>query len=162
MVILVGMRFDNRVLLTGTCGFVVTSAIVQGMKRVLFSGQLRPMALIPANVPVHLVEGMMPNTHFSFPSGHAATIFAAICLIHFLVAKKPLWLSLMLLILACTVAYSRIYLCQHFYRDIYVGGLIGTCTMALVYGILKNWPGPSWLDQRFLARLAVLWRVNNR
>ena len=150
IVILALMHFNNRVLLAGISSFVVMSTIVQGMKRIVFSDQLRPTALIPSNVPLHLVEGIVPDTHLSLPSGHAATIFTAVCLIHFLMPKKPIWVSVLMCLGAATVAYSRVYLCQHFYRDIYVGAWVGISITTLVYLVLMHWQGPAWLDQKLL------------
>lgn len=162
MVILVVIQLENRVLLAGVCSFVAMSTIVQGMKRIIFADQLRPTALIPTDVPYHLVEGIIPDTHFSFPSGHSATIFAAICLIHFLMPKKPTWFSILVFLVAVIVAYSRVYLCQHFYEDIYVGAWIGTGATTVVYGVLVGWQGPSWLDQKPLASLVLLLKNKSR
>jgi membrane-associated phospholipid phosphatase len=153
MTTLVVMKLDNRTLLTGVSSFVAMSIIVQGMKRIAFFDQLRPIALTPTDMPLHLVEGIVPDTHLSFPSGHAATIFTAVCFIHLLMQKKPIWFSVLLLSVAAVVAYARVYLCQHFYRDIYVGAWVGTWTTTLVYGVLMHWQGPGWLDQRLLALL---------
>ena len=158
MATLVVMQLDNRTLLTGVSGFVVMSAIVQGMKRLVFSDQLRPIALIPTDVPMHLVAGIVPDTHLSLPSGHAATIFTAVCFVHFLVPRKSVWFSTLAFLGAAVVAYSRVYLCQHFYRDIYVGAWVGTWTMTLVYGVLMHWPGPAWLDQKPIDSMALLFR----
>ena len=148
---LAAMQLDNRILLTSVCSFMAMSVTVQGMKRIFFVDQLRPTALIPKDVPLHIVEGTVPEIHLSFPSGHAATIFTTVCLIHLLMPKKPVFLSIFLIFTAIVVAYSRLYLCQHFYRDIYVGAWVGTWTTVLVYRLLMNRQGPAWLDQKLLA-----------
>lgn len=155
MATLVAMKRDNRSLLLGASSFVAMSGIVQGLKRIVLFNQLRPIALIPTAAPLHLVEGIVPPTHLSFPSGHAATIFTAVYLIHLLAQKKPFWFSLLLLLVAVAVAYSRVYLCQHFYRDIYVGAWVGVWTTTWVYGVLMNWQGPAWLDQTLLDLLPI-------
>jgi membrane-associated phospholipid phosphatase len=156
MATLVVMKLNNRTLLAGICSFVAMSTVVQGMKRIVFFDQLRPIALIPTDVPLHLVEGIVPDTHLSFPSGHAATIFTAVCLVHLLMPQKSVWVSGLLLLGATVVAYSRVYLCQHFYQDIYVGAWVGTWTTTLVYGVLMNWQGPAWLDQKPLSGALLL------
>lgn len=147
MATLVMTKQDTRTLLAGAGSFVTMSVIIQGMKRLGCFDQRRPITWIPTDAPLHLVKGITHYTHLSFPSGHAGTIFAAVCLIHLLAPKKPCWFSVLLLLLACAVAYSRIYLCQHFYRDVYIGALIGTCTTFAVYTLLRYWQGPAWLDQ---------------
>lgn len=147
LVVLLALRSDMRTLLAGVGSFTAMSIIVQVMKKLLFADQLRPIMLIPTDTPLYLVEGAIPQTHFSFPSGHAGTIFTAICIIHIFTNKKSVWLSLFLCLLAVAVAYSRIYLCQHFYRDVYVGAWIGTYTTVLVSSVLMNWEGPDWLTK---------------
>lgn len=147
VVILIVMRSDNRTLLAGTSNFIVISLIVQGMKRLVFFNQLRPITLVAADVSLHLVKGVVPYTHFSFPSGHAAFIFAIVCFIHLLIPRKPVVYSVLLLLVAVVTAYSRMYLCQHFYRDIYVGAWLGTWVTTAVYSVFMRWQGPAWLDQ---------------
>jgi membrane-associated phospholipid phosphatase len=148
MIALVAMKLDNRTILAGIGSFIVMSVIVQGMKHMAFFDQLRPIALIPIDVPLHLVEGIVPDTHLSFPSGHAATIFTVVCFVHLLVKKKSVCFSVLLFFGAIIVAYARVYLCQHFYRDIYVGAWVGTWTTTWVYSVLMRWQGPAWLEQR--------------
>ena len=142
------VRCNGRTVLTAVSSFVAMSAVVHGLKRLFFSDQLRPIALVPADFPLHLIEGVVPSTHLSFPSGHAATIFTIVCLIRFLVRRKHLGLDIMLLLLATAVAYSMVYLSYHFYRDIYVGALIGTWTTTLVWLLVMRWKGPDWLDKK--------------
>jgi len=57
----------------------------------------------------------------SFPSGHAATAFAAATAIAILCPKLRPWA----LALAAAVALSRVYLRVHFPLDVLAGGLIG-------------------------------------
>jgi undecaprenyl-diphosphatase len=63
----------------------------------------------------------------SFPSGHAATAFAAATAVAVLCPKLRPWA----LGLAAAVALSRVYLRVHFPFDILVGGLIGAGLGAL-------------------------------
>ena len=156
--ILVAVKQDNRTLLIAIGSFVLMSIIIQGLKRVALFDQLRPMALIPTEGSLHLVKGITHKTYWSFPSGHAGTIFTAACLIYLLAPTKSWWLSIFLCFLACAVAYSRVYLCQHFYRDVYIGALIGTCSAIVVYAFLQHWQGPSWLDQTPSALLPIKWK----
>jgi membrane-associated phospholipid phosphatase len=153
MIVFVVMQLDNRTLLIGLSSFVAMSCIVQGMKRIAFPDQLRPIALIPENMHLYLVEGIVPDTYLSFPSGHAATVFTAVCLVHLLARRKSAWCSVLLSFVAVIVAYSRVYVCQHFYQDVYVGAWIGTWATILVYFILTSWQGPDWLNQSLSAQL---------
>lgn len=66
---------------------------------------------------------------YSFPSGHAESGFAVATLI-FLHNKK---LGLAALILASSLAFSRLYLYVHFPSDIFGGILIGVALAILTY-----------------------------
>lgn len=65
---------------------------------------------------------------FSFPSGHAATAFAAAT---FLAVhdKKRRWFYYLVAVL---ISFSRIYLQCHFFFDVIVGGVIGTGISGIV------------------------------
>ncbi len=144
--ILLVNKQNNRAILIEVSSFALVSAIVQGMKRILFPSQLRPIVALSTDASLHLVKGVSFHTHLSFPSGHAATIFTAACLVYWLAPRKRFLLGALMLLLATLVAYSRIYLCQHFYKDVYVGALIGTWTTTLIYTLVIHWKGPLWLS----------------
>ncbi|MGI2257130.1 phosphatase PAP2 family protein [Candidatus Cardinium hertigii] len=127
--------------------FVMMTMVVQLLKRVFFRDQLRPIALLPLDASLHLVDGVSLPTDFSFPSGHAATIFALISVLQLLSSSKKKIYSLILLGIALMVVYSRIYLCQHFYIDVYVGAWIGTIAAVIAYICVMDYNGPSWLDR---------------
>ena len=151
MLLLVALRQDVRTLLMSASSFGLMSAIVQSMKRMPFFDQMRPILHVPAGAPLHLVEGVVPHTHLSFPSGHAGAIFTIASLAYLLTPQKSVWLCMCLFLVALVAAYSRIYLFQHFYRDVYVGALIGVWSMMGTYATLKGWQGPAWLNQTLLA-----------
>jgi undecaprenyl-diphosphatase len=73
----------------------------------------------------------------SFPSGHAATAFAAATAIAVLCPKLRPWA----LVLAAGVALSRVYLRVHFPLDILVGGLLGAALGALAGFVALNAAG---------------------
>lgn len=115
--------------------------------------QLVPFALVQlakqiykAPRPAALYEGMewfnkIPEIwghtqHYalSFPSGHTEGIAAVIS---FIVLSSPVkhksaWTVVGALLIAI-VAFSRMYLSQHFFLDVWVGGMISIWTMAIVY-----------------------------
>lgn len=70
----------------------------------------------------------------SFPSGHTATIFAFISILVLWFPKSkwnPLWLMI-----SCAVAYSRLYLGNHFLIDVMAGACIGIFSAFLTYHIV--------------------------
>jgi undecaprenyl-diphosphatase len=72
-----------------------------------------------ADPSVHALIGVPDSS--SFPSGHAATAFAAATAVGVLHPR----LRAPLLALAAIVALSRVYLGVHYWSDIVVGGLLG-------------------------------------
>ncbi|TSJ80771.1 phosphatase PAP2 family protein [Cardinium endosymbiont of Dermatophagoides farinae] len=122
------------------------SIVVQLLKRVFFSCMLRPIALLPIDASLYLVDGVRLLRDLSFPSGHAATIFVLISVVQLLSRSKKKSYTVILLGLALMVAYSRIYLCQHFYIDVYAGAWIGIISALVVYSCSLYFRGPDWLD----------------
>jgi undecaprenyl-diphosphatase len=79
-----------------------------------------------ADVAVQAV-GPLPSSP-SFPSGHAATAFAAAVALAVLVPR----LRMPALALAAVVAVSRVYLGVHFWLDVLAGAALGTLVGLLV------------------------------
>lgn len=151
VIVLFLLKVPYRKLLIGVVSFGAMSVIVQVLKRFFFSHHVRPIKFIELAeeaVHLHLVDNVDVLTHLSFPSGHAATIFTAVCFLHLINSPKRGLYTGLLLLIAILVAYSRVYLCQHFYTDIYVGAVIGGWTPLLVYAFLIDWTMPAWLANR--------------
>ncbi len=108
--------------------FFISSILVQGLKNVL-PEQARPTKAITNMQQVHTVEGVELYKAHSFPSGHtsaAFTVFFIAC-----IAIKGRWVVPAGFIYTFLVAYSRIYLAEHFPRDIAGGMLIAVITIYL-------------------------------
>jgi membrane-associated phospholipid phosphatase len=91
---------------------------------------------------LHLVQGVDVYTANSFPSGHAAVGFGVYCLLS-LISSAQL-LKLIFFITAFLVAYSRVYLSEHFLLDVYSGSIIGVSVSVFTYYYLLNLP---WLNK---------------
>ena len=126
--------------------FVISGILSQTMKQ--FFNEARP--------PVYF-EGMMKNIHtvsgvellnsYSFPSGHTTTAFALYTLLAIWTQKSSL--SFLWLIPAALVAYSRMYLFQHFLIDVFVGSMLGiTVSMVLNYFLASA----TWIGNRGLLK----------
>lgn len=103
--------------------YAITSLIIQFIKRGLFYGSPRPLRFFEFSYYLHYVEGVEMADINSFPSGHSATAFTLfICLAA--LTKNKMW-QFMYFLLAILVAYSRMYLSQHFLIDVYAGSMIG-------------------------------------
>jgi len=83
---------------------------------------------LPNYVPnVDLLDGWTT----SFPSGHTTSAFAFYSLLAFFIPNK--WLKMLCLLLAALVGISRMYLVQHFLKDVTTGMLTGFLIALVVY-----------------------------
>lgn len=121
-VLLFNIRMGCFIVLAQVFAFIVTQPL-----KFLFAHKRPAVFFYDMNMDVpNAVDGISLNTAYnSFPSGHTSAVFAfSACLIVITPAKYR-WLQLMWLISGWFVAYSRIYLSQHFAEDILFGSLIG-------------------------------------
>jgi membrane-associated phospholipid phosphatase len=124
--------------------FLLSGLIVQVLKLFVFHHVLRPVTYFGEGVQLHLVKGVEQLCCNSFPSGHSATAFGFyIC---FAIVSKNNLVKVLMLILACLVAFSRVYLSQHFLADIFAGSLIGVITATLCYFWIYSLKS-EWLDK---------------
>ena len=105
--------------------FGLTAGIVQLLKHTVFDTMRRPYYFLQSDANFRIIENFTYHTSNSFPSGHAASIFAICTVIAYRYKSKPS-IQLILVTLAVLVALTRVYLCQHFLQDIIAGSLIGT------------------------------------
>ena len=112
--------------------YIFSTVIVQFLKLVVFKDALRPLAYFKGQGHAwHLVQNLMINEYNSMPSGHTSAAWF-MCFWISLVAQKPI-LTVLIVFYAMLVAYSRVYLFQHFPVDTAVGAMIGTGVSLLVY-----------------------------
>lgn len=108
-----------------------------------------------------IIEGVTLYTgHSSFPSGHTISAFAVMGFASYIVSKYK-WGSTSLIVLAISVALSRVYMVQHFLLDVCVGAAIG-CGIALFtswISIKIRSPKALWLEKNLLNLKKQLPRV---
>lgn len=112
-------------------GFAVSGILVQLLKKFVFHAHKRPHVLYGEESWLHVVQGVSLYSNNSFPSGHTTTAFMLAVLLAFMgrsMRWSALWLGL-----ACLAGYSRIYLAQHHFEDVYAGMIIGAACGAAVY-----------------------------
>lgn len=85
----------------------------------------------PCNVDTTVELLVKRPKGFSFPSGHSAAAFCAVGVLYGAKIKRLLWPSF---ILACLIAFSRLYLYVHFPTDVLAGAL---CGFFIGYGVLR-------------------------
>jgi membrane-associated phospholipid phosphatase len=105
--------------------------VVQLLKHVVFPGYDRPVAVFASGDVLNLVAGIEYHRHFSFPSGHAATALAVFGFLA--IISRRHWLKIVFLFCAAFVAYSRVYLSQHFLEDILFGSVLGILAVIIFY-----------------------------
>ncbi|WP_207427139.1 phosphatase PAP2 family protein [Pedobacter sp. SYSU D00535] len=102
--------------------YLYTSLVAQLLKY-LFNSP-RPVKFFEGGEKIRLIEGLSVYSWKSFPSGHTVSAFAFAVVIAYLIPQKKWgWLIFLLFL---PVAFSRVYLAQHFFQDIYAGAVIGT------------------------------------
>lgn len=85
----------------------------------------------PCNVDTTVELLVKRPKGFSFPSGHSAAAFCAVGVLYGAKIKRLLLPSF---ILACLIAFSRLYLYVHFPTDVLAGAM---CGFFIGYGVLR-------------------------
>lgn len=119
---------------------VFSTIITQGAKLFLFNGAPRPTKAI-TDAFIHQVAGVEVHQFNSFPSGHTATAFAAYLLI-LIIHPSKYWLVFGF-ILTSLIAYSRVYLAQHFPIDLGAGIFAAVISVVLSYSIIYQKKSPT-------------------
>jgi membrane-associated phospholipid phosphatase len=92
---------------------------------------------------IYFVEGVYINSgDTAFPSGHTMGAFALFGIISFLTPNKS-WMPVLFFTLALLVGFSRIYLVQHFFEDVYSGAIVGVLLSLLAVWLFKKYQQPT-------------------
>jgi membrane-associated phospholipid phosphatase len=138
LIVLLALISYRKALIGISC-YAVSALVAQVLKRLVFADNLRPRTFFEhSQQAIHAVDGVTLHSHNSFPSGHATSAFSLFCLLSILSRNKQLgfvWFSL-----AVVASYSRVYLSQHFFGDVYAGSVIGVVSTLVLY---------IWLDKLF-------------
>lgn len=108
---------------------IFSTLLTQISKQVIYPDEPRPLQAITDQSQVHYVTGVTVHSINSFPSGHTATAFSFLLLL--VLFSQTNALLLLGFAAALLVAYSRIYLGQHFPLDVGAGMLVAVSTMIL-------------------------------
>jgi membrane-associated phospholipid phosphatase len=117
---------------------IIPFLVCQSIKR--WINAPRPLRYFEKAEWMNLIEGQPELMAYSFPSGHTAGAFAFFCFLSLLLTGSKKWLGLIFFALAILVGYSRIYLSQHFFDDVYAGSILGTFTCIGVFMLLYKRP----------------------
>ena len=118
---------------------------VQSGKRLFFADAQRPLAALGPDL-IHVIEGVELHLARSFPSGHSTSAMLMFFFLS-LIFKNP-FLKVFFVFLGFIGGYSRIYLSQHFFQDVYVGFAIAVFSV-LTISIIRNYIGePKWYNKK--------------
>ncbi|MFM2269042.1 MAG: hypothetical protein RL757_2483 [Bacteroidota bacterium] len=126
------------------------SISIVGFSVLAFSGILkpffshsRPMAVLrelKLSTTINFVKGVeLWDGNGSFPSGHTIGGFALYAFLAFTVFRSR-GQQFLLFSMAALVGLSRIYLCQHFPKDVFVGSIIGVILAMFIKKIFTERP----------------------
>ncbi len=122
-------RKSGIILLAALC---VDLVLCNGILKNLFE-RVRPFDI---NTQVQLLISKPKD--FSFPSGHTAAAFTSVSALFFS-GEKKLWK--VALVLACLIAFSRLYLYVHYPTDILGGILAGIAAGYIGYILVRFFAG---------------------
>ena len=140
-VVLLVLRFKFKWLAVFLLAFVIQVVVVLLFKKGIYAGELRPYLYFKeAGIidSVRFIKGVKIRYVNSFPSGHTATIFFLVSF--FALLSRNRTASWVLMVLGATVGFSRIYLVQHFFVDVYFGIWFGTLSSAVAYLVVRRYP----------------------
>lgn len=143
---------------------MILSALSTQILKHIFNAP-RPIAWFDLFMPdttLPLVEGVQMNYWNSFPSGHTTSFFALAFVVCILLTRKPrnprypkttsYFIQTLLFFLAALGGYSRIYLSQHFARDVFAGILVGIIITILCYAVLYRFEDQKWYNYRLFSK----------
>jgi membrane-associated phospholipid phosphatase len=111
-------------------------ALTATLKEIDYFGQSRPAIFFSGKEQLHFVEGVLVYTNNTFPSGHTSTAFALFFMLSILIKDKRM--APVFFVLALLVGISRVYLLEHFFRDVYFGSLLGVLVTSVFYLFFTN------------------------
>ena len=127
---------------------ILSATIAQVLKRFVFDDVVRPKKFFEGLHELYFVPGIENHLYNSFPSGHTTCAFAMYFSFALIVRKNHF--KLLFFVLALLTAYSRIYLSQHFFEDVYAGSIIGVVTSFFVFYYVQKKDHP-WMERSIVS-----------
>ncbi len=127
------------------------TVFVHIFKQWLFAGEPRPKTFFAEQLDhLNFVDGVNVRGFDSFPSGHTASAFTLAFVLISICKNKTLNVSFF--IAAVLVGISRVYILQHFLRDIYIGSVFGVLAALLAWYIMKPYTDRPKLQNGLLKK----------
>lgn len=152
IVVIVLLFWKFKYAIIAIVSFGTTALIAQFLKKIIYYDVERPLIEMWRQMhdgTLHtVVDEADQLIHYSFPSGHTTSAFSIFCILALLSKKK--WIGFVSIVFAILIGYSRVYLCQHFYEDVFVGSLIGGIGSLLIYSFFENKKFGNWGEKSLL------------
>jgi len=114
--------------------YAYSSLTVQILKRIFDSP--RPRKFFEGLNPIRTIEGYPLYEFHSFPSGHSTNAFTLAVVLAFILPHRKLhWVIIPVAVLT---AFSRVYLSQHFFQDVFAGAVLGVVLTFQLIWMLEN------------------------
>lgn len=137
--------------LTFMIAVALQTVYVHIFKQWLSAGEPRPKTFFADQIDtLNFVEGVTVRGYDSFPSGHTASGFVLFFFVILLVKNQAL--RIVCFFTAVLVGLSRIYLIQHFARDVYVGSLFGVLAVVLAVFLMRKQVDNQKLNKGLIKR----------
>lgn len=115
--------------------YAASTGVTQTIKYFFFADADRPSLTFQIlHIPLNLIEGVDVNIHHSFPSGHTTAAFSLFFCLSFF--SRNNYVKILCFLSALLIAFSRVYLSEHFFEDITAGSFIGVVFSFLVCFLL--------------------------
>lgn len=133
LAVLLGL-WRKKLLALGILGsYLLSGLVVRIVKNII--NMPRPANYFEGITEVYTASWFTLHFHQSMPSGHTTSAFAAITVLVLGMNNKKYTLALLLV--ACLIGYSRVYLGQHFVQDIWIGSYIGVVCGIIIFRVLN-------------------------
>ena len=133
LISIVFLFINVRIALLQLISYASSGIISLLLKYSFFEESHRPYYFLKDDPTFHKIANFTYHISNSFPSGHTTSIFALMT-IFALVYQQSKLVSVAFFLCAILVAFSRIYLSQHFLIDVVAGSFIG---LACAFGVFR-------------------------
>jgi membrane-associated phospholipid phosphatase len=148
LLILMMLAVKYRYFIIAAAANVLSATIAQILKHFVFDDVVRPKKFFEGLQELYFVPGIENHLYNSFPSGHTTCAFAMYFSFALIVKNKSY--KLLFFVLALMTGYSRIYLSQHFFEDVYAGSIIGVVTSFFVFYFVQRKDHP-WMERSIVS-----------